>query len=124
MAYAGKIPELTKKGKNSYKSFVKESSKQIIRKVWLLIYTQQRDPENDRPLSADGERKGQNSRILKPCKMPFTNQVEGKIFAKKQEFTELPMRSTLEINLQPDSKLIRKTAGKGKMKMKGTAVKV
>lgn len=54
LAYAGKIPALMK---NSYKSFMKErlSSKQIIRKAWLLIYTQQRDPENDRPLSTDGE---------------------------------------------------------------------
>lgn len=54
LAYAGKIPELMK---NSYKSFRKErlSSKQIIRKAWLLSYTQQRDPENDRPLSTDGE---------------------------------------------------------------------
>lgn len=54
LAYAGKIPELTK---NSYKSFTKErlSSKRIIRKAWLLIDTQQRDPENDTPLSADGE---------------------------------------------------------------------
>ena len=53
-AYSGKIPELMK---NSYKSFMKErlSSKQIIRKAWLLSYTQQRDPENDRPLSTDGE---------------------------------------------------------------------
>lgn len=70
------------------------------------------------------ESKGQNSRILKPSEVPYTNQIKGKIFAQKQKFRELPIRSILEINLQPDSKLTRKTAGKGKMKMKGTAIKV
>ena len=60
------------------------------------------------------ESKGQNSRILKPSKVPYTNQIKGKILAQKQKFRELPIRSILEINLQPDSKLTRKTAGKGK----------
>ena len=66
--------------------------------------------------------KGQNAGILKPSKVPHTNQIKREIFAQKQEFRELPVRSILEINLQPDSKLTRKTTRKGKMKMKGTCI--
>jgi len=40
------------------------------------------------------ESKGQNSRILKPFKVPYTNQIKGKIFAQKQKFRELPMKHT------------------------------
>lgn len=88
--------------KNSYKSFMKErlSSKQSSGKVYFSA-THNRGTQK---MTVDHfqltESKGQNSRILKPSKVPYTNQIKGKIFGSKAEIQRTSNKKhATEINL-------------------------
>lgn len=63
LVYPSKVPELKKQAKNTRVfSERRIELKTNSRKAWFLVYTQQRNPENDRIPSTDLQRKGQQSK--------------------------------------------------------------